>query len=124
MNQTATYHRRLGIVKRWLREAGWIPNANADGFEYTAIIERVRNLWYPTRRDRAENLVVTAAKLMRGDPVREAGRPPLYAHRLRIGQRVVVEDATSRREMTVTANNSARPVIMLRGDNGSITLIY
>jgi len=121
MNKTATYHRRLGIVKRWLRERGWTPDVAE--FNYRPVIENATTAWYPTQPSRAEAIVAKAVSKLRGEAVREAGRPPMYAPRLRIGQRVTVKDATSRREMTVTANGSRR-VLTLQADDGSVIFIY
>jgi len=77
MSQTSEYQKRIEIVKRWLREAGW---QSADGaFDYSALRARAVKRWYSANPSRADQLIAKTARLMRGDAVQTAGgRPPKH----------------------------------------------
>lgn len=70
-NQTAIRAQRLAAVQRWLLAEGWTTTATT--FDYAPIVARASK-WYADKR-RAESLVAKAARRLRGDAVREAGRP-------------------------------------------------
>lgn len=70
-NQTTIRSRRLATVQRWLQAAGW--TTTTTDFDYSPIVVRAMR-WYVDKR-RAEALVAKAARRLRGDAVREAGRP-------------------------------------------------
>ena len=75
MSQTSEYHKRIGIVKRWLREAGWQPADSA--FDYSDIRARAVRRWYNANPSRADQLIAKSARLLRGEAVQiKGGRPP------------------------------------------------
>jgi hypothetical protein len=82
---TAKHAARIATVQRWLIESGWTVDT-PPGFDYAPLYQRARDEFGYAHPRRATFLVAKAARLLRGDAVREAGRPRVWKPRERIDQ--------------------------------------
>lgn len=108
------YQQRVKQVQKWLKASGWQPDAAT--FDYMPIKERAKQKWYRANPERARQIVAKAARLLRGETVREAGRPTQYAV-FRVPVRSKLIYLRQSFDMTI---NEQRVIEALNGDGNEI----